>query len=120
MRRIVTGIPCYKVDIAENGAVAWDALQRNSYDLLITDQDMPELSGLELIRKIQSAHMVLPVIMVSGTMPTEEIKRHPELRINAILPKPFDIMEFINAVKKVLQTTGGVINHSKLLPGIVR
>ena len=104
----------YEVDTAENGAVAWDALQRNRYDLLITDQEMPELSGLELIRKIQSARMTLPVIMVSGAMPVEELERHPELRINAALPKPFNIMEFINVVEKILQATGGVINQSKL------
>lgn len=104
----------YEVDTAENGAVAWAVVQRNDYDLLITDQDMPELSGLELIRKIQSVRMAVPVILVSGTMSATELKQHPELHVDAFLLKPFDVMEFTNVVKKVLQTTGRAINHSQL------
>ena len=107
--------PTYEVDAAENGAAAWAALQQNRYDLLITDHEMPELSGLELIKKIQSVRMALPIIMMSGAMPKEEIKRHPELRIAATLPKPFDIMEFLDVVKKTLRLAEGGINNSQLL-----
>jgi len=39
----------YKVDTAEDGQAAWEALCRNHYDLLITDNFMPRLSGLDLI-----------------------------------------------------------------------
>ena len=39
----------YHVDAAQDGAIAWDILQIKSYDLLITDYDMPKLSGLELV-----------------------------------------------------------------------
>lgn len=64
----------YRVDTAENGQAAWNALEsarRESgrYDLLITDNAMPELSGVDLVRKMRSAHMDLPVIMASGTAP---------------------------------------------------
>ena len=36
----------YKVDVAADGALGWDALQLNSYDLLLTDHDMPNLTGV--------------------------------------------------------------------------
>ena len=67
----------YAVDVAEDGAAAWEALQANRYELLITDNNMPRLTGIELLKKLRSARMALPVILVSGTMPAEELKRHP-------------------------------------------
>jgi DNA-binding response OmpR family regulator len=91
----------YDVDSAEDGAAAWDALQLNRYDLLITDHDMPNMSGLELVRKLHAARVTLPVIMASGTMPVEELKRHPWLPIEAKLQKPYTLTELLCAVSNV-------------------
>lgn len=93
----------YHVDAAEDGAVAWDALQRNSYDLLVTDNNMPKVSGVELIKKLHAVRMALPVILVSGTMPTDELKRHPRLQIEATLLKPFTVEELLRTVAKILR-----------------
>lgn len=60
----------YEVDSAEDGSVAWDTLNACSYDLLINDNNMPNLTGLELLRKVRDHHIALPVIMASGTIPT--------------------------------------------------
>ena len=59
----------YQVDAAEDGAVAWDALQLKKYDLIVTDNDMPRVTGVELIQKVQAAGMALPVIMATGALP---------------------------------------------------
>src|SRR5580658_9463351 len=59
----------YQVDAAEDGAAAWDALQLNQYDLMVTDNDMPKVTGVELIQKLQTARMAVPVIMATGTSP---------------------------------------------------
>jgi DNA-binding response OmpR family regulator len=104
----------YEVDTAEDGAAAWDALQIKGYDLLITDNEMPQVSGIELLKKLRAARMTLPVIMVSGTMPTAELKRHPELHLDAALLKPFDVTEFTGVVKKALRAADGVANSARL------
>jgi DNA-binding response OmpR family regulator len=93
----------YRVDTAKDGAEAWEALNDASYTLLITDHDMPRMTGFELIRKLRSANMALAVVLVSGAMPIEEIERHPALRIRAMLAKPFNILELLDTVKKVLE-----------------
>ena len=59
----------YEVDAAEDGAAAWEALSADSYDLLITDNNMPKVSGVELLRKMRAARMAVPVIMATGTVP---------------------------------------------------
>jgi DNA-binding response OmpR family regulator len=104
----------YEVDTAKNGAAAWEALQMNHYNLLVTDNEMPRLSGIELVKKVRAARMALPVIMVSGTMPAGELKKHPELLIDAAVPKPLNIIEFIAIVKRVLREADGAINNSQL------
>jgi len=40
----------FQVDTAVDGAAGWDALHTSSYDLLITDNNMPKLSGVELVQ----------------------------------------------------------------------
>jgi DNA-binding response OmpR family regulator len=95
----------YDVDAAQNGAVAWDMLQIKSYNLLITDDDMPKLSGIELVKKTQAARMALPVILMSGNMPLEILKEHSGLQIDATLAKPYDLSELLNTVKEVLRAT---------------
>jgi DNA-binding response OmpR family regulator len=104
----------YNVDTAEDGATAWKALGYVSYDLLITDNKMPRVTGLELIKKLRSEDMTLPVILASGTVPVEELKRHPWLRLDATLPKPFTVAELLDTVKKVLSAADSIANSAQL------
>jgi DNA-binding response OmpR family regulator len=92
----------YQVETAEDGADAWNALQLNGYDLLITDHDMPKLSGLELLQKLHAARMALPVIMATGTLPKAELARRPWLKIDVALLKPYTFDELLETVKTVL------------------
>jgi DNA-binding response OmpR family regulator len=101
----------YNVDTAEDGAAAWKALQEKSYDLLITDNRMPRVTGMELIKQLRSEDMTLPIILASGTVPTEELKRYPWLQLDATLPKPFTIAELLDTVREVLRVTDSVRNR---------
>ncbi len=92
----------YDVDAAEDGAVAWDVLQQKNFNLLVTDNNMPKVSGVELLKKLYNARIVLPVIMVSGAMPTLELKRQPWLEVEARLEKPYAVSEFLATVRNVL------------------
>ena len=92
----------YHVDAAEDGAVAWNTLQAKSYDLLITDNNMPKVSGVELIEKVRAAGMALPVIMATGSLPQEDLTRTPHLKPAAILVKPYTLAEFLGTVSSVL------------------
>lgn len=63
-----------RVDTAADGEAAWQVLHATRHDpdcyhLLIIDNNMPKLSGIELIRRLRSARMALPVILALGTTP---------------------------------------------------
>jgi two-component system phosphate regulon response regulator OmpR len=94
----------YEVDAAENGAVAWDILQRNRYDLVVTDNSMPVVSGIELMEKVQAARMTLPVIMATGTLPLRESFSKAGFQPAALLYKPYTMEELVGTVREVLRT----------------
>ncbi len=105
----------YEVDTAEDGEAAWWALNTSSYDLLITDNRMPKVSGVDLLKKLRAARMDLPVIMATGTLPKEEFARYPWLQPAATLLKPYTSEEMLRTVKKVLREAAGNGDESQLM-----
>jgi DNA-binding response OmpR family regulator len=97
----------YQVDTAESGAAGWKALQTKRYDLVITDNTMPGMTGLDLIKRLRSEDMTMSVILASGTVPAEELSRCPWLEVDALLPKPYSIGDLLRTVNQVLHLASG-------------
>ncbi len=106
----------YRVDAAQDGAVAWDTLQLNGYDLMVTDNELPEVTGIDLLKKLYAARCAVPVIMATGALPLEEFTRHPWLQPAAMLIKPYTIGELVLIVREVLREAG----NSCAEPGLSR
>lgn len=105
----------YEVEGAKDGAAGWEALQANTYDLIITDNRMPRMTGVEIIERLRYAHMAVPVIMATGILPTHEFERKPWLRPDATLQKPFSNDDLLATVKNVLRTSDANNSHMKML-----
>ena len=97
----------YEVETAADGADGWEALSTEHYDLLITDNEMPNVSGVELLKKLRAARMTLPVIMATGNVPALEFTRYPWIQPAAMLLKPYAIAELLGTVKTVLHAADG-------------
>ena len=93
----------YQVNAVEGTQAAWEALQSRSYDLLITDNQMPGMSGLELVSKLRSAQVALPVVVASGGIGAEELAQNQRLQPAIALPKPFTLDQLLQSVAKRLQ-----------------
>ncbi len=106
----------YQVDVAEDGATAWTALQIYQYDLLFTDQFMPKVSGVELLKKIHESRITLSVIMATGFLPTWEFALHPCLQPVKMLLKPYSFGKLLGMVKNVLSKTASVGDDIPLPP----
>jgi DNA-binding response OmpR family regulator len=104
----------YHINTARDGDEAWKALQNFNYDLMITDNQMPKMNGLELIKKVRAAEMALPIILASGAMPTQELERNPRLRIEALLTKPFTGDELLKVMNAALEAGGKTTDSAKL------
>jgi PAS domain S-box-containing protein len=97
----------YEVDAVRDGAAGWEALQAISYDLVITDNKMPKVSGIELIEKLRAARLEVPVIMATGYLPANLFALKPWLKPDATLQRPFSNDELLAAVKKTLRMHDG-------------
>jgi CheY-like chemotaxis protein len=91
----------YEVTAAEDGEQAWIALQAGSYDLLITDNQMPGISGAELILRLRRRDRALPIIVVSSDLEFFTESRCQLLQIAAVVPKPFSLGQLCHAVGRV-------------------
>jgi CheY-like chemotaxis protein len=92
----------YEVKAVNDGAAGWEALQAGRYDLIVTDNQMPRMTGFEMIGKLRGARMALPVIMATRSLPTEDFARQPWLKPDAMLERPFSDLDLLAAVKKIL------------------
>jgi CheY-like chemotaxis protein len=105
----------YEVETAVDGAAGWAALQVNGYDVVITDNQMPKMTGVEMIEKLRAACIKVPVIMATGSLPKQVFDRKPWLHPDATLQRPYSNDDLLTAVKKVLSREESYNAHIKML-----
>lgn len=104
----------YQVDVTEDPATAWSALQLYRYGVLLTDQFLPEASLVELITKIHTARRAVPVIMVTNLLPLWELALHPCFETVTMLRNPYTIEKLVGLVKHALSEA--VVAPGKFAP----
>jgi two-component system sensor histidine kinase and response regulator WspE len=79
----------YEVEVAVDGMDAWNAIRTHSYDLVVTDIDMPRLNGIELVTQIKNhpSFKSLPVIIVSYKDREEDYMKGLDVGANYYLTK---------------------------------
>jgi two-component system sensor histidine kinase and response regulator WspE len=79
----------YEVEVAVDGMDAWNAIRTHSYDLVVTDIDMPRLNGIELVTQIKNHPIFksLPVIIVSYKDREEDYMKGLDVGANYYLTK---------------------------------
>lgn len=97
----------YQVDAFQRSMEAFKAFQEDpqSYDLLITDQLMPVLSGLELSNEIIKIRPDLPIILCSGNKPLLDHLSKVESSFRAFCPKPLEKKELHSLISEILEQT---------------
>jgi DNA-binding response OmpR family regulator len=93
----------YDVDLAENGAIGLKMILSNSYALVVMDVMMPEMSGLDVCKKVREAGIAVPIILL--TAKSEEIDKILGLELGAddYITKPFSLRELLARIKAVLR-----------------
>jgi two-component system response regulator QseB len=92
----------FVVDSAEDGEAGWQAICANEYDLIVTDHQMPRLSGFDLLCRMRAAGNSVPVVLVTGSFDLDD--RVLEV-FSAVLFKPFYLYELVITVQRVLSRT---------------
>jgi two-component system chemotaxis response regulator CheY len=109
MRRIITNILAElgysNILEADNGARALEILNSQRVDFVITDWNMPLMSGLELLVAIRSSktHANLPVLMVTAEAMQESIIAAAQAGVNNYIIKPFDAKTLAAKISKIFK-----------------
>ena len=92
----------FETDVAENGRTALELYKANSYDLVLLDLMIPEVSGIEVCRAIRTTSMV-PIIML--TAKDSEVDKVVGLELGAddYVTKPYSSRELVARIKAVLR-----------------
>lgn len=94
----------YRVLLAENGRVAWSYMQDQKPDLVLSDIDMPVMTGFELLRLVREDLRLadLPFILMTSHLSTH-VKSSQGAGFDSLLPKPYSPEDLVEQVRFLLQ-----------------
>ena len=99
----------YHVSVAQNGREGWELAQQDQYDVVVTDQQMPEMTGVELCERLRqhADYIRTPLILLTAKGLELDMERlRAELRVATALPKPFSPIELVNTIEDCLAKAG--------------
>jgi two-component system, chemotaxis family, chemotaxis protein CheY len=109
MRRIVRGLlkemGCNNADEAEDGAVALSMLKAQKYDFVVSDINMPNMNGFDLLKAVKAEDSLkhIPVLMVTAEARKEDIVMAAQSGAAGYIVKPFTKATLEEKVQKILQ-----------------
>jgi chemotaxis protein histidine kinase CheA len=88
------------VDVAEDGARALQMTRQLKYDLVVTDLEMPELGGFDLIARLRKddRFRTTPIVIISSRVSPEHRRRARELGVRALVAKPITRRKLLEAL----------------------
>jgi two-component system chemotaxis response regulator CheY len=113
MRRIVRNLlkelGHASVDEAEDGVAALSKLKRDSFDFVISDWNMPNMDGLQLLQAVRAdpALAALPVLMVTAEAKKENIIAAAQAGASGYIVKPFTAATLDEKITKILEKLKG-------------
>jgi len=76
---------------ADDGSTAWEILQKDNIDFIVSDWNMPTMSGIELLRKVRASeeYADIPFLMVTAEAQQENIIEAVQAKVSNYIVKPF-------------------------------
>ncbi len=93
---------------ADDGATALPMLQSGGFDFLVTDWNMPQMSGLELLKAVRADDRLkhLPVLMVTAEAKRDQIIEAAQAGVNGYVVKPFTAQALEDKIEKIFERVG--------------
>ncbi|HEU4328528.1 MAG TPA: ATP-binding protein [Roseiflexaceae bacterium] len=95
----------HTVTVASNGRDALEQLREHSFDLIITDLGMPEVSGWDLIRQVRAKDQQVGIVLISGWGQHLTDAVAQDQQIDATIGKPFTLEHLHQTIAQTLNTT---------------
>ncbi|MCK3684700.1 response regulator [Maribellus sp. YY47] len=97
--------PQFKIYLAEDGVQAWEMIQKQTPDMVVSDVMMPNMDGFELCQKIKSTYETshLPIILLTALAGKAELIHGLGLGADDYLTKPFDVSILQQRIRTLIQ-----------------
>jgi DNA-binding NtrC family response regulator len=92
----------FEVKTASNGEEAIGLLDKESFDIVLLDIEMPKMNGLEVLSYIKTHHIVVRPIMLTGADDLPAFGECARWGAHDYLPKPYNFHELMNSIERVL------------------
>ncbi|TYC57050.1 response regulator [Marinobacter sp. BW6] len=104
LETVVAGLyPGAVVKVADTLGEAVVQVGRSSFDLFITDWNLPDGAGLDLVKKIRKTDRDVPIVMVSGRSDRDSVLQAAHFGIDGYMTKPFDVQQLHERLVKLLK-----------------
>ena len=93
----------HEVAVHGNGETAWAAIQGEAFDLILTDHQMPKMTGVTLCRKVRESHKhsSIPIILLTGkSLELNQDELRERLQIYRVFPKPYSPSAIVDTVEE--------------------
>jgi len=113
MRRIVKNLlgdlGFKNIDEADDGNTALPKLQAGGFDFLVTDWNMPGMTGLDLLKAVRADPKLasMPVLMVTAESKREQIIEAAQAGVNGYIVKPFTAGTLEEKINKIFERVNG-------------
>ncbi len=104
VRLSLQNIGPYQVSVCENPAEALELLRTNSFATVISDVNMPGISGLDILESVSQIDSKIPVILITGNTEPDTMRRAIHLGVYEFLKKPFEMSDLAVTVKQSVET----------------
>jgi two-component system chemotaxis response regulator CheY len=107
MRKIIKNIlrqlELTNVVEADDGTTAWEVLNRDNIDFIVSDWNMPKMSGIELLRKVRASeeYAATPFLMVTAEAQQENIIEAVQAKVSNYIVKPFTPETLAQKIDKI-------------------
>ena len=93
---------------ADDGATALPMLQAGGFDFLITDWNMPNMTGIELLKAVRAEPALagMPVLLVTAEAKREQIVEAAQAGVNGYIVKPFTAETLKEKINKIFERVG--------------
>lgn len=91
----------FNVSVAKDGVMAMEKISNNDFDLIISDINMPNLSGAELLEELHKKGFAIPFILLSGEFCIEVKNELIAKGAIDVLQKPVDINVLLQCISKI-------------------
>jgi DNA-binding NtrC family response regulator len=101
IKKGLTQMGGFSVEVAQNGKEAIEKLEKDIFDLVLTDLKMPEMDGLELLKNIKGTRPEVMVILMTAYGSIETAVEAMRIGANDYITKPIDLNELLIHISKV-------------------